>query len=131
VLLLPAGSTHPRMGQKNLPANTGGLLVGDTGIEPVTPTVSTFSGGRWRRWLATNRPSLLTSARLLRWLSGAILDCGVARLLHAAQSCQDHQQKALAGQGLARWPGEWLRSIYGAPFRHTASGTLDPWSLIS
>ena len=34
------------------PMNTGPPWVGDTGIEPVTPTVSTFSARSWLRWLS-------------------------------------------------------------------------------
>src|SRR5664279_105785 len=30
---------------------SGASMVGDTGIEPVTPTVSTFSDQRWLCWL--------------------------------------------------------------------------------
>jgi hypothetical protein len=45
------------------PRNSGPPLVGDTGIEPVTPTVSTFSARRWLRWLVAM--SLVTGVPLV------------------------------------------------------------------
>jgi hypothetical protein len=76
-------AARERSGNDWRPRNPGPPLVGDTGIEPVTPTVSTFSARRWLRWLPTAPTNLLTSMRLLRWLSGADFDSGVARALHA------------------------------------------------
>lgn len=51
--------------------------VGDTGIEPVPPTVSTFSARRWLRWLMPESAGYGSSAcwsGWLRWLlSGVVL----------------------------------------------------------
>src|SRR5664279_6466521 len=44
-------AARERSGNDWRPQKLGPPMVGDTGIEPVTPTVSTFSVRRWLCWL--------------------------------------------------------------------------------
>jgi hypothetical protein len=52
--------------------------VGDTGIEPVTPTVSTFSPERWLPPMALDIPEFLDLRRWLPSLAMVCFGCGVA-----------------------------------------------------
>ena len=56
--------THPAR-IESVPAIPGSVSVGNTGIEPVTHTVSMFSIRRWLRWLA---PTLLVTGAPPGWL---------------------------------------------------------------
>jgi hypothetical protein len=44
------------------------FVVGDTGIEPVTPTVSTFTIWRWLRWFRAGPAGCESSLRWPGWL---------------------------------------------------------------
>jgi hypothetical protein len=56
------------------PRNPGPPLVGDTGIEPVTPTVSTFSRDSWLRWLTPGPAGYGPSACWSGWLRWLLSD---------------------------------------------------------
>ena len=56
-------------------ANPGPPCVGDTGIEPVTPTVSTFSIQRWLGWLPTKPPNSMAGECLLKWVIHLTAGC--------------------------------------------------------
>ena len=60
------------------PRNPGPPRVGDTGIEPVTPTVSMLSPERWLRSLRMDTPDFLNLRRWLSPLAMVLFGCGVA-----------------------------------------------------
>jgi len=53
-------------------------MVGDTGIEPVTPTVSMLSPDRWLIPLRLDTPEFLNLRRWLSSLATVLFGCGVA-----------------------------------------------------
>jgi hypothetical protein len=63
--------------------NPGPPMVGDTGIEPVTPTVSIYGEPVWPRWFAAIGRRCGASTVGTRWLLTAVRGC-LADLLRTA-----------------------------------------------
>jgi hypothetical protein len=57
---------------------TGAFMVGDTGIEPVTPTVSMSSRGRWLPIACVGSVGFRGLRCWLSWLAMVCFGCGVA-----------------------------------------------------
>src|SRR5664279_5247204 len=64
--------------KRRRPRNPGPPRVGDTGIEPVTPTVSMSSRGRWLAPDAVGPVGFRALQCLLPWLAMVAFGCGVA-----------------------------------------------------
>jgi hypothetical protein len=114
-----------RVGETTEPPESGGSMVGDTGIEPVTPTVSMLSPDGWLISLRLDIPEFLDLQCWLSSMTTVLFGCGVAPMWPQPHPTAQPVKTLGTGPGLSinvvrtsKWLSASIRVLATIAFDH-------------